>query len=213
MVVLAIWWLFGKKILGFLLVRGVAKGALKEIGKSALAQQPDWITLTKISDPQWRNRAAIEEWTTPLRAGGFIDAGVFTVDKMPGVKINILVKPTDCVMANVYEHPQAGTWIELVSHYRNGESATLTTMKDLGMTRPSWITSIFVGKAPAMELVQRLMTERRTGELIAVSPERAPRQFEEGYAKYMLGKKNMGLSAEEVATQVKRWTEGKPVGK
>lgn len=211
-VLLVIWQVFGKKILGFLLVRGVAKTALKAIGSDALAQQPDWITLTRTQFPQWTNAAAITEWARPLLAGGFTDAGVFTVDKMPGVKVNILVKPDDFVMANVYEHPQAGTWIELVTHYDNGGSTTLTTMKDMGYTRPAWITSIFADKEPAMDLVQRLMKERRAGAMIAISTERAPRQFEEGYAKYMLWKKNTGLSAEEVANQVKRWAAAKSVG-
>ena len=56
------------------------------------------------------------------------------------------------------------------------------------------------------------MRERRQGAMIAISTERAPRQFEEGYAKYMLWKKNTGLSAEEVAAQVKRWAAGQGVG-
>lgn len=209
---LAVWVLFGKRILALFLLSGAGKGVLKDIGAQAIAKQADFITLQRTGVPQWRNPAAIEEWTKPLLAGGFEDAGVFTVDKMPGVKVNILVKPEDYVMANVYEHPQAGTWIELVTHYDNGDSATLTTMKNLGMTRPAWLSSIFAEKAPAMDLVRRLMTERRKGTMIAISQERAPRKFEEGYAKYMLWKKNTGLSAEEVAEQVKRWAEGKAAG-
>ena len=210
---LVIWSLFGKRILAMFLLSSAGQGALKGIGKQALDKQPDWITLSRLPNPQWRNPAAIEEWTKPLVAGGFQDAGAFTVDKMPGVKVNILVKPDDCVMANVYEHPQAGTWLELVSHYDNGDSATLTTMKNLGIARPSWISSIFADKAPAMDLVQRLIRERRSGQLIAISPERAPKQFEEGYAKYMLWKKNTGLSGEEVSNQVKRWAAGQVVGR
>lgn len=210
---LVVWKLLGRRILGLLLTRSVAKGALKAIGSDALAKQPDVIRLTRDAFPQWRNRAAIEEWTKPLLAGGFVDAGVFTVDKMPGVKVSILTKPEDCVMASVYEHPRADTWVELVTHYDNGDSATLTTMKNLGIARPPWISSIFAEKAPAMDLVRRLMNERRKGTMIPISAERAPRQFEEGYAKYMLWKKNTGLSAEEVATQVKRWADGKAVGK
>lgn len=211
-VLLIVWSLFGKRIMAMFLLSKAGQGALKDIGQTAMAKQADWITLQKTASPGWTNAAAIEAWTKPLLAGGFQDAGVFTVDKMPGVKVNILVKPDDFVMANVYEHPKAGTWIELVTHYDNGDSTTLTTMKDLGMARPTWITSIFAEKAPAMDLVRRLMQERRKGVMIAMSPERAPRQFEEGYAKYMLWKKNTGLSAEEVANQVKRWAAGKGVG-
>ena len=210
---LVVWVLFGKRIMAMFLLSAAGKGVLKNIGQTAMAKQPDWITLARVATPQWRNAAAIEEWTKPLLAGGFQDAGVFTVDKMPGVKVDILVKPADFVMANVYEHPKAGTWIELVTHYDNGDSATLTTMKNLGMTRPPWISSIFADKAPAMDLVRRLMKERRPGAMIEISPERAPKQFEEGYAKYMLWKKNAGLSSEEMAAQVKRWAEGKAVGK
>lgn len=211
-VLLVIWVLFGKRIMALFLLSSAGKAALNNIGKLALGKQPDWITLERVASPQWMNQAAIEEWTQPLLAGGFQDVGVFKVDKMPGVKVNLLVKTDDFIMASVYEHLQAGTWIELVSHYDNGDCATLTTMKNLGMVRPSWITSIFSDKAPAMDLVRRLFRERRPGAMIDISAQRAPRQFEEDYAKYMLWKKNTGLSAEEVGKQVKRWADGKAVG-
>ena len=210
--VLVIWSIFGKRILASFLLSSAAKGALQDLGQRAIQKQPDWITLQKAANPRWTNRAAIEEWTKPLIAGGFQDAGVFTVDKMAGVKINILVKPDDCVMANVYEHPKAGTWIELVSNYDNGESTTLTTMKPTGIGRPPWITTTYAQKAPAMELVERLKSDRRKGALIAISTQRAPKQFEEGYAKHMAWQKNTGLSVEEVSAVVKKWSEGKLAG-
>jgi hypothetical protein len=209
---LVIWSLFGKRILGFLLTRGAAQGVLKNIGAKALDSQPEWITLQQLTTPQWRNAVAIAEWTKPLLAGGFQDAGVFAVDKMPGVKVNILVKPADFIMANVYEHPRAGTWIELVTNYENGSVTTLTTMKPTGLERPAWITTIFAQDAAPIELVRRLIRERRPGAMIAISAQRAPKQFEEGYAKYMVWRKNSGLSVEEAGAVVKKWAAGQGVG-
>lgn len=209
---LIVWTLFGRRILGFILTSSVAKVALNKIGSAALAKQPDVIRLTRERFSQARNSTAIEEWTKPLIAHGFDDAGVFVVDKMPGVMVNLLTHSNDCVAVSVYDHPQAGVWIEMVTHYDSGDCATLTTMKNLGFVRPPWLTSTFVDKAPVMNLLERHMKDRRKGTMIPISAERAPRQFEEDYVKYMLWKKNQGLSSEEVAKQVRRWADGKAIG-
>ena len=89
-VLLIVWKLFGKKILAFVLTQNVARGALRHIGNHAVQKQPDWITLSPVSDPGWNNAAA-NDLIQPLLANGFTDAGAYTVDKMPGVNLAILV--------------------------------------------------------------------------------------------------------------------------
>jgi hypothetical protein len=204
-VLLVVWKLFGKKILAFVLTRSVASGALRQIGNSAVQKQPDWITLSQVSDPGWNNPAAANDLIQPLLANGFTDAGAYTVDKMPGAKLAILVKPDDYLTAHVYEHPKAGTWIELVSRYQDGKCDTVTTLPPTGIQPPPWVKTMRAVKAPVSDLVRQLIFGRHHGDLKRVEADTAVREFEEGYAKSMVWQKNNGLTPEEVACVVRDW--------
>jgi hypothetical protein len=206
-VLLVVWKLFGKKILAFALTRNIARGALRQIGNSAVQKQPDWITLERVSEPGWRNPAAANDLIQPLLANGFDDAGAYTVDKMPGVKLAILVKPDDYLTAHVYEHPKAGTWIELVSRYQDGKTDSLTTLPPTGIQPPPWVKTMRAARAPVADLVRQLVFGRHTGDLKRVEAERAVREFEENYAKNIVWQKNNGLTPEEVATVVRTWAD------
>jgi len=205
---LAIWKVFGKRLLALFLLSGAGRGALQDIGKKAVAVQPDRIRLGRISSPVWQD-SSIGEIISSLRTAGFTDAGVYSVDKMPGIKVAILAKPEDCVAAHVYEHPKAGTWIELVTRYQDGTSTTLTTLPSTGQNQPAWLTTIRAGKAPAGELVRQFIGERRwrSGVMKPVSAEQAPREFEEGFAKYMSWRKATPMTADEVAPTVRNWAQ------
>jgi hypothetical protein len=207
---LVIWKLFGKRLLASFLLSGAGRAALKDIGKQAVDAQPDGIKLSRISTPAWQD-ADVQQIISALRATGFADAGVYSVDMMPGVKVAILVKPEDCVAAHVFEHPKAGTWIELVTRYQDGTSTTLTTLPSTGQKQPAWLTTMRTAKAPAGDLVRQLIRDRRPGAMKPVSAEQAPREFEEGFAKYMSWRKNTPMTAEEVAPTVRAWAK-KPAG-
>jgi len=205
---LVIWRLFGKRLLALFLLSGAGRGALKDIGKKAVAAQPDRITLGRISSPDWQV-SSVEQIISSLCAAGFTDAGAYSVDKMPGVKVALLVKPEDCVAAHVYEHPKAGIWIELATRYQDGTSTTLTTLPSTGQNQPAWLTTIRAGKAPAGDLVRQFIEERRwrSGVMKPVSAEQAPREFEEGFARYMSWRKATPMSADEVAPTVRNWAQ------
>jgi hypothetical protein len=210
-VLLIIWKFFGKKILAFVLTRSVARSALQHIGNNAVQKQPDWITLDRVSDPAWTNPAAANDLIQPLLANGFTDAGAYTVDKMPAVKLAILVKPGDYITAHVYEHPKAGTWIELVTRYPDGTCQTVSTLPSTGIQPPPWVRTIRAAKAPAMDLVRQLTFARRSGDKKKIEADDVVREFEEGYAKSIVWQKNNGLTSEEVAIVVRDWAAKKEV--
>ncbi len=205
---LVVWKLFGKRLLALFLLSGAGRGALQDIGKKAVAAQPDRITLGLISSPDWQD-ASVGQIISSLCAAGFIDAGAYSVDKMPGVKVDILVKPEDCVTAHVYEHPKAGIWIELATRYEDGTSTTLTTLPSTGQSQPAWLTTIRAGKAPAADLVRQFIEDRRwrSGVMKPVSAEQAPQEFEEGFARYMSWRKTTPMTADEVAPTVRSWAQ------
>ena len=210
-VLLIIWKFFGKKILAFVLTRSVARSALQHIGNNAVQKQPDWITLDRVSDPAWTNPAAANDLIQPLLANGFTDAGAYTVDKMPAVKLAILVKPGDYITAHVYEHPKAGTWIELVTRYPDGTCQTVSTLPSTGIQPPPWVRTIRAAKAPAMDLVRQLTFARRSGDKKKIEADDVVREFEEGYAKSIVWQKNNGLTSEEVAIVVRDWAAKKEI--
>jgi len=50
---------------------------------------------------------------------------------------------------------------------------------------------------------RQFMRDRRPGAMKPISAEQAPREFEEGYAKYMLWRKATPMTAEEVSSKVR----------
>jgi hypothetical protein len=208
-VLLILWKLFGKRVVAMFLVRSAAGGVLNDIGRKAIAAQPDFVTLQRDEFPEFTNPAGIDELKNPLLASGFEYAGTFNVDKMPGVKVAILAKSDDCVAAHIYEHTKAGIWIELVIRYQDGSSHTLTTLPSTGLQYPPFVQTIRAAKAPAGVLVRQLLSGRHGGSMKRVSASDAVAEFEQNYAKFILWQKNKGMSTAEVAQIVQNWADKK----
>ncbi len=206
---LLIWKLFGKRLLASFLISKAGDSAVRSIGTKAIQAQPDWINLSRVSFPQWTDPNGVQAMVRPLVAAGFTSAGIYTPDKMPGVLIDILVKPTDCLAAHVYDHPKAGSWIEIVTRYEDGSSATITTLTATGLALPPFVSTIRAEKAPADQLAQRLVRERKPGAMKTVTAETVVREFEENYARYMLWRKNTQVTAEELTKIVTNWSKRK----
>ena len=208
-VVLVVWKLFGRKMLASFLISKAGDSAMKSIGTKAIQQQPDWINLTRVSFPKWTDANGVQAMVRPLLAAGFASAGIYTPDKMPGVLIDILVKPADCLAAHVYDHPKAGSWIEIVTRYEDGSSATITTMTPPGLALPPFVTTIHAERIPTDQLALRLVRERKQGSMKTVTAANVVREFEENYAKYMLWRKNTKVTPEELTKIVTDWSRRK----
>ncbi|HVP50882.1 MAG TPA: hypothetical protein VMT05_02150 [Terriglobales bacterium] len=203
---LVIWKLLGRRLLAGFVLNIAGQGALEDLGKKAVDAQPDGIRLSRVATPVWDD-AGVQQIITSFRAAGFADAGVYSVDMMPGVKVAILVKPQDCVAAHVFEHPKTGTWIELVTRYQDGTSSALTTLPSTGQKQPPWLTTMRTAETPARDLVCQFMRDRRAGAMKAISAEQAPRDLEENFAKYMLWRRATPMTAAEIAPSVKAWAQ------
>ena len=209
-VFLIVWRLFGKRIMAAFLLREAGRGALKAIGQKAILKQPDWVTLQRVASPTWTNAAAVRDLVSPLKMSGFTDVGSFSVDKMPGVMLEVLVNSDDHVAAHVYDHPKAGNWIELVTRYGDGSSTTVTTLPSTGLDLPPFVTTFREAKGTRVtELVQKLINHRRSGTMLDMTADNVVRQFEENYAKYTLWRKNTGVRPEELTKIVQDWAAKK----
>jgi hypothetical protein len=214
LVLLVVLWPVIRRILKLFLFRTAVRVALQDVGDKALARQIDQVHLVKkdvfYGDQLDAEREALAE---PLLSRGFTRVGLFDIPEMPGVDIYQLVNVNTNVYANLYSHPKAGKWTELVSRYQDGVFCSFSTQVSRGLDhRPGDVHVSAPGCDPG-ELYDRMLRERpQPGALVELTSDEVPRLFEKGYAELMFWRKNKGISPEEVA-RVAVSLKKNPIGK
>ncbi len=175
----------------------IAAVAGKKVGTGALARQPDRIHLQPGGPGSWKNSAARKP-AEAFTSRGFADTGVHTIPEMPGVVVQLLAHVRDGLYAAVYEHPQAGIWLDLVSRYQDGTSVTYSTSLPTALKpRPGHPTVNLPGLEP-LAVLDRILAQRPRRALKPVSAEQAVSVFEQGYADSIDYRKQVGISTGEV---------------
>jgi len=182
--------------LGF--VQFTFRGFLKDVGRQALANQPDQIRLSQQPGHQWKDAAGVNRLVEPLLRRGFTDVGPYSVDVMPHVTLRFLVNPSVSIYACVYEHAKAGTWLDLVSRYTDGSGATFTTMRPTGLDPNPRETVVNAPGSSSDMLYGRMLVERPQRPLVRLDAAEVIRLFEAVYAEQILWRKTRGVSAREV---------------
>jgi hypothetical protein len=167
-----------------------------KVGQRVLAGQPDRITLGPHGTPPGFDAKKILDgltWT------GYRPAGSFAVAEMGGLPIHFAVKPSQCAVAAVYEHPEAGVWFDLFTRYQDGTSFTFaTSRKGAGLDqRPGHPTV----RAPGLDAAAahtRFLRERPAGTMKSYSALEVPGIFIDAYAEAMAWRKQRGITAAEV---------------
>ena len=169
----------------------------KEIGESALAQQPDRIHLQTSSPEAWKNRRAAEQLAHSFVSRGFSDAGVHTIAELP-VVVQLLAHGGDSFYAAIYQHPQVGTWFDLVSLYEDGTSVTYSTARPTALEpRPGHPTVNLPGATPD-HVVEKAKGQRPRKPLMPASAWDAAAVFEQAYENATAYRKGVGISTAEV---------------
>ncbi|HEY2955278.1 MAG TPA: hypothetical protein VGK89_08525 [Candidatus Eisenbacteria bacterium] len=174
----------------------IAAVAGKQIGAKALAQQPDHIHLQR--GGAWKNAGAPRKSVEAFTSRGFADAGVHTIADMPGVVVQLLAHPGDGFYAAVYEHPQAGTWFDLVTRYQDGTSVTYSTARPTALKPRPGHPSVNLQGADPGTVIDKALAQRPRRTLQAASVADAVSVFEESYAESMAYRKQEGISTREV---------------
>jgi hypothetical protein len=202
---------FLRALLPRLLKLKVARQALSEVGRRALARVPEQITLSRVDSPPWKNAAQVEKQAAPLLRTGFTDLGAYGVDKMPGVFIRMLFQPQTYVAAHIYDHPRVGSWVEFAARYTDGSSHTLTTLPPTGLDSPAWVRTIRADKSiPTDQLYQQFLTQRDWHNIKPVAAGDVIHEFEDGYLRLMIWRQNTGITPEEVAHVALKWGKKQP---
>ena len=145
---------------------------------------PFRISLWPFSTSEWDEPGEVEEIAAPLREAQFTEVGTFLV--RPGsLRLAAFCHPRERAFAVVYEHPQAGRWVDLVSYYEDGSSITYTTSPDTMMDRPEKKPIHHLDGFGADELLRTFLRERPHKPLRPVSPQQFQENFERAYAEDM----------------------------
>jgi len=180
----------------------IAALAGKQIGAAALAKQPDTIRLRR--GGTWKNAPAPGKIVAALTSRGFEDAGAYTITEMPGMVVQLLADAVNGLYAAIYEHPQAGSWLELFSHFQDGTSVTYSTSRATGLKPRSGHPSINMPGAEPIALLDKALTMRPRRPLEGVSVAKAVEVFERAYAEGIAYRKQVGISTREVVKAAAR---------
>ena len=217
LIVLVLVWPAIRTVLKLLLFRTAVRTALQDVGDKAIAKQIDVVHLVKkdifAGDTLDEERQGLAD---SLLRRGFTKVGLFAVPEMPGLDIYQLVNTSSNVYANLYSHPKAGKWTELVTRYQDGVFCSFSTQVSRGLDqRPGDVIVKAPGTDPG-DLYDRMLRERPQSPMIQLTAEEVPRLFEKGYAELMFWRRHKGITPEEVAkvaVSLKEHPIGKPAGK
>jgi hypothetical protein len=190
-------WLL-RKLVGFLIVRGLSGVVGRAIGSTALARQPDAIHLTSCVETAWKDEDAAANLVAPFRELGFDNAGAYRVPELPGVIVQLLANERDRLYAAVYEHPHAGHWFDVVCRFEDGTSATYTTANPTGLDPRPGHPVVNAPGARAQALVERARSESQGKRAKPAARGAVTTDFETAYAESIAWRKSRGISAQEV---------------
>lgn len=178
-------------------IAGLLAGFLAKAA-SGVAGPPPRIHLTRVDRPEWRNEPAVMAQVKQLVRLGFEDAGTFLVDEMK-LAIRALARPSESIYAVVYDHhpDTAGSWLDLVTRYQDGGSATYTTSGGPALdSRPGHDKVRAPGASPEA-LYRRLVAERPAGRATSpAAPDAFQQVFEQAYAEEMKWRNDRGGATE-----------------
>ncbi len=192
-----------RRLVATMMLRAGTRGALEDVGAKALANVPDRILLVHQKLNTWNPGPEVVRLCDPLFSNGFQEGGLYSIREMPGMMVRFMIKPAECVVAAVYLSAR-GTWLELFTHYQNGDSATFSNRAAPGLDpRPSHPV-VHAPGASSADLYHKLVNERPKGVFRPLMTEDIGPAFERAYAEAATWRKNKGVTAAEVVQVAQR---------
>jgi hypothetical protein len=99
--------------------------------------------------------------------------------------------------ALIYDHPQAGVWLDLVCRYQDGRNYTYATAPQSGLVNPTYLKIENHPGAEPGELLQHCLATRPSDGLLPTPADEFPRRFESAYAREMEWRGERGGPSEE----------------
>ena len=153
--------------------------------EAILSVFPDRIHLSRCRPSALSRPADVRRAHEALWAEGFESVGVFAIDELPGVHVQLAANRRERMFAVIYDHARAGAWVEVVSRYADGSRWTHTTLQGGGIeTRPG-NTLVSLPGASIAQLLARARGDRPHKDLRPVNRLDVAPNFEQGYADWI----------------------------
>jgi hypothetical protein len=187
-----------RRLLAHLILSGKSGAVGRAIGTAAMKRQPDTIRLLACGEDGWQDPDPAAGVASSLQSLGFQDAGTYRVPELSGLTIQLMANPSDCQYAAIYEHPKAGHWFDVYSHFTDGTSFTCTTARPTGLDPRPGHDSVNLPGARPQALCERVRAESSSRHAKPATRDNAVRAFETAYEEATAWRKQKGISAEEV---------------
>lgn len=195
--------------LGLLGLAGYVWWEARRIGRRAarhrkvlvVLKTPRRIRLRRTEGPAWSDEAALARIVAALEALGFHDAGPFEIVDNDSVRIRGLVKPDECLVAEVIDRLGQGLHLNLATEYQDGTSRTLTTLRaPFRPDEPPGREVVIVdGPVDPEALYRRLLAGRPEGFMRPITTEAFAAYYEQTHADHADWRNSRGgMSDEEI---------------
>ncbi len=163
-----------------LVMKTVTPGAWQSVVQQMAGQMPAKIVLEPANDLKWEYEAKHQELLEELHDQGFVDAGVFIARAMD-TRLHLLLNDAYDIRAVLYEAPNSGVVLDLVTLYGDGTGITYVNRPDPGYEQSPLHPNIYMGQVPVFELLDSCLRERPKKAILPESPVTAPRLTELEY--------------------------------
>lgn len=157
---------------------------------------PMEIKLQPMAKVSWNN-PAVESQGLTLQALGFSTVGAFEVAGIAGTRLSAWLNSSEKCYGVVYEHPQAGSWCDIVSMYEDGTSCTHSSAPDTGLEQNPKHPNTKLPEQPIETLTRQHYRERKDGARRLFANDFSG-DFERCYAECMAWRAQKGTSREEI---------------
>jgi hypothetical protein len=171
---------------------------------------PSRIHLTEDLDAAWLQGEEASRLLERLVRSGFEKGSAYTIEEMPPVRLAGLVHAKTGVCAVLYEHDQAGRWIDLAVQYEDGEELTVTNaLHGEEMDHRPGATKIYRPGASLDELVGEYKKAALPKPKVRIDLANFRTFFEEAYARDMDWRAQKGgVSEDEIRRVAEKMGDG-----
>ena len=191
--------------LAFLYLKRKMLRMLSELSKHGGLVPPFRISLRKNEDEKWDNLEAIQGATEQLELFSYKAIGDYVIDELNNCKLRAFFSEKNNAYAVIYEHPQAGVWVDAQVFLADGTGITVTTMKDQGLDQPSFVSMTYLEidllKEPfaVKEVVAVLQEKSERKKLQETEAENFEKEFIQAYRRAMNWRiEQGGVTREEI---------------
>ncbi len=150
-------------------MKHLTPGAWQSVVQHMADQMPASIELEPADGKAWEDEKRHQELLEELHDQGFVDAGVYRAASIDS-KLHLLINEAYDIRAVLYERPESGVVLDLVTLYGDGTGVTYVNRDKPGYEQSPLHPNIYMGNVPVFELLDTCLHERPKKATLPESP-------------------------------------------